>query len=93
LGQIADPSSLRDLEKATSDATPEVRANAAYRSGSSRPVGAGGARAADRRRLAEVRAAAVEALGRLHDAAGAPTVRAMLDDPEMPVRAAAALGA
>jgi len=39
----------------------------------------------------QVRAAAADALGRLHDAGGAPAIRALLDDPELPVRAAAAL--
>jgi cyclophilin family peptidyl-prolyl cis-trans isomerase/HEAT repeat protein len=92
LGQIAEPSSLRDLEKAATDAVAEPRANVAFAMGLIADPSAGAALlqlAGDASPL--VRAAAAEALGRLHDAGGAPAVQALLDDPDLPVRAAAAL--
>ena len=92
LGQIAEPSSVPDLEKAAADPTAETRASAAFALGLIADVSA----QAVLTQLAgdsspKVRAAAAEALGRLHDAGGTSTVRALLDDPDMSVRAAAAL--
>jgi len=92
LGQIAEPSSLPDLEKAAADPAMETRANAAFALGliadvSAQPVLV---------QLAgdsspKVRAAAAEALGRLRDAGGASTVLALLDDSDPSVLAAAAI--
>jgi len=93
LGQIGEPSSLPDLEKAAADPTAETRASAAFALGLIADVSAQTVLT----QLAldpspKVRAAAAEAVGRLHDAGGTSTVRALLDDPDMSVRAAAALG-
>lgn len=93
LGQIADASSLPDLEKAATDTTAETRASAAFALGLLADVSA----QATLTQLASdssprVRGAAAEALGRIHDPGGASTVLALLDDPDMSVRAAAALG-
>ncbi len=92
LGQIAEPSSLPDLEKAAADPTSETRASAAFALGLIVDVSSQAVLV----QLAgdpspKVRATAVEALGRLHDAGGASTVLALFDDPDLTVRAAAAM--
>jgi cyclophilin family peptidyl-prolyl cis-trans isomerase/HEAT repeat protein len=92
MGQIADPSTLPDLEKAAADPTEETRAIVAFSLGLIADVSAQGVLT----QLAgdgspKVRAAAAEALGRLHDTGAIPTIRALLDDPDRSVRAAAAL--
>jgi cyclophilin family peptidyl-prolyl cis-trans isomerase/HEAT repeat protein len=94
LGQIADPSTLSDLEKAATDKSEETRANAAFSMGlladaKAQPVLI--ALAGDP--SAKVRASGATALGRLHDAGGSATVLTLLDDPDMSVRSAAALAA
>lgn len=94
LGQIGDPSSTPELEKAAGDTAADVRASAAFAMGlivEATTQNTLKTLAGDT--APPVRAAAAEALGRLHDPAGADTVRALLDDPEDSVRAAAALGA
>ncbi len=92
LGQIAEPSSLPDLEKAAADPTAETRTSAAFALGLLADVSAQEVLA----RLAgdpsaKVRATAAEALGRLHDAGATSSVLALLDDSDVSVRAAAAI--
>jgi cyclophilin family peptidyl-prolyl cis-trans isomerase/HEAT repeat protein len=94
LGQIGDPSTVPDLEKAAADPALEARAASAFAMG----LIAEAATQNVLKTLAgdtapSVRSAAAEALGRIHDASGADAVRALLDDPEGSVRAAAALAA
>ena len=94
LGQIADSSSIPDLEKAAADTSEETRANAAFALGL---IGDANALATLEKLAGDpapkVRAATAEAIGRLRDPAGAPKVVALLADPDMSVRAAAALAA
>ncbi len=94
MGQIAEPSSLKDLEKAATDPIAATRANAAFAMGLIADASAQGILlqlALDP--SSSVRAATAEALGRLHDPGGATAVGGLLDDPDISVRAAAALAA
>ena len=94
LGQIAEPPSISDLEKAAIDPNEEPRTSAAFSFGliaDAKALTTLSKLAADP--APKVRAAAAEALGRLRDPGGTTVVRTLLDDPDMVVRAAAALGA
>jgi cyclophilin family peptidyl-prolyl cis-trans isomerase/HEAT repeat protein len=94
LGQIADPSTLPDLEKAATDPSEETRANAAFAMGLLADTKAQFvliSLAGDP--SAKVRASGATALGRLRDPVGSTTILTLLDDPDMSVRAAAALAA
>ncbi|HZN54891.1 MAG TPA: HEAT repeat domain-containing protein [Candidatus Polarisedimenticolaceae bacterium] len=93
VGQIGEAGSRPDLERATHDATAVVRARAAFALGllAEADPAAIAPLAADA--SPEVRAAAIEALGRIHRDTSLPAVQAALDDPDATVRVAAALAA
>ena len=93
LGQIGDASSGPDLERATHDPAARVRARAAFSLGLLTTVDTAALVPLAGDASAEVRAAAIEALGRAHQDASVPLVRAALDDADSEVRAAAALAA